>query len=131
MIGAMTHVTTPTPGSLLERNAGAGGSPGVFPRCRAVALACDLHRPSELFLVVHQDCGRVGGSATFPSPQAETATVDTALVMAAESATERFPQLRVRLARLDLDGPRAVINNLPGHDSPSDLDTCVPRTVRR
>jgi len=84
----------------------------------AVALAYDLHQPGELFLVVHHDCGRVGGSASFAGRQAETATLDTALAMAAESVAERFPQLRVRLARLDLDGTRAVINNFPGRDSP-------------
>ena len=96
----------------------------------AVALACDSDRPSQLILVVHHDCDRVGGSATFPGRQAETTTLNIALAMAAESATERFPQLRVRMARLDLIGPSAVFETLPGHSSPSDLDTCKPRTKR-
>ncbi len=95
----------------------------------AVALACDFDRPSDLILVVHHDCDRVGGSATFPGRQAETTTLNTALAMAAESATERFPQLRVRLARLDLYGPCAVLDTRHGHSSPSDLDTRKPRTA--
>lgn len=181
MLGAMIDVTTPTPGWSLEGTVGDGVSSGVFPRCRAVvlacgdflcveplrsflgsqglagdydlvcwpggalalttpdrpalldavAMACDLHRPSELFLVVHHDCDRVGGSVSFPGRQAETSTLDTALAMAAESATDRFPQLRLRLARLDLDGPCAVVDTLPGHDSLPDLDPGEPRTVRR
>lgn len=131
MITAMTDATPPTPGPLHERTAGDGFSPGGFPRYRAVVLACDLHQPSELFLVVHHDWGRVGGSASFPGRQAETATLDRALAMAAEAATERFPQLPVRLARLDLDGPRTVIDNLGASGSASDPDTSEPRTVRR
>lgn len=78
----------------------------------ALALACELHQPTELYLIAHHDCGRVGGSASFAGRHAEIATLDTGLAMAAEATRERFPQLQVRLARLDLDRPRAVINSL-------------------
>lgn len=163
MIGAMTDVTTPTPGRLLEGTEGYVVSPGVLPGCQAVvpacidvrfieplrsflgslglsgdydlacwpggalalttpdrpavldavALACDRDQPSELVLVVHHDCDRVGGSASFPGRQAETTTRNIALAMAAESATDRFPHLRVRVARLDLERPCAVIDTHP------------------
>lgn len=169
MIGAMTDVTTPTPGRLLEGTEGDVVSPRVLPGCQAVvlactdvrfveplrgflgslglagdydlvcwpggalalttpdrtavldavALACDRDQPSELVLVVHHDCDGVGGSASFPGRQAETTTLNIALALAAESATDRFPQLRVRLAQLDLETPCAVIDTHPAHDSPA------------
>ncbi len=75
----------------------------------AIGLACELHDPADILLVAHHDCGRLGGSACFPGRQAEIATLDTALAMAGEIVAGRFPALRVRLVRLDLDGPPAVV----------------------
>lgn len=74
----------------------------------AMTIACELHNPDEVILAVHHDCGRLGGSARFAGRQAEIATLDTALVMAAEAAFERFPGLPVRLVRLDHDGSVAL-----------------------
>ncbi len=75
----------------------------------AIGLACKLHGPAEILLVAHHDCGRLGGSVCFPGRQAEIATLDTALAIAAEIVADRFPALRIRLVRLDLDGPPAVV----------------------
>ncbi len=75
----------------------------------AIGLAFELHDPAEILLVAHHDCGRLGGSACFPGRQAEIATLDTALAMAAEIVVDRFPAIRVRLVRLDLYGPPAVV----------------------
>ena len=80
----------------------------------AVALACDLHQPNELFLIVHHDCGRLGGSTSFAGHHAETATLETALDVALEVAAARFPNLDVHTIRLDLDGSPAFF------DRPSD-----------
>lgn len=81
-----------------------------------IGLACELHAPAEILLVAHHDCGRLGGSACFPGRQAEIATLDTALAMAAEIVADRFPALRVRLVRLDFDAPPAMVN-VPHRDS--------------
>lgn len=101
MMGAMTDVTALALGSLLGStvgNAGEGASPGVVPRCQAVILR-----------------GRQAGNAT----------LDSALAMDVEAATDRFSQLRVGLARLDFDGAREVIENIPGRDCGSPRGTAL------
>lgn len=88
------------------------GTADRAPLLDAVALACDLHQPTELLLVVHHDCGRLGGSASFPGRYAETATLNTALEMAGEVAANRFPDLVIHTLRLDLDGRPSFLDSL-------------------
>lgn len=38
---------------------------------KAIAVECGLHRSSELLLVVHHDCHRLGGSSSFPGREME------------------------------------------------------------
>ncbi len=78
----------------------------------AVALACDLHQPSELILIVHHDCGRLGGSTRFAGRFAEIDTLAAALDIAREVAAARFPQLDIYAVRLDLGGSPACIDTL-------------------
>ena len=82
----------------------------------AVALACDLHQPNELFLIVHHDCGRLGGSTSFAGRHAETATLDTALEIAHEVTAARFPELDIHTVRLGLDGSPALTDSLSNRD---------------
>ena len=82
----------------------------------AVALACDLHQPSELVLIVHHDCGRLGGSTSFAGRHAEIDTLDAALDMAREVAAARFPQLDIYAVRLDQVGSPTCIDALADRD---------------
>ncbi|MEW6153397.1 MAG: carbonic anhydrase [Actinomycetota bacterium] len=74
-----------------------------------IRMACELDSPAEIVLVAHHDCDRLGGSACFAGPQAEIATLETALAIAGEVVAEQFPSLRLQLVRLDPNGPRTVI----------------------
>lgn len=74
-----------------------------------IRRACELHSPAEIVLVAHHDCGRLGGSACFAGPQAEIATLETALAIAGEVVAEQFPSLRPHLVCFDFHGPRTVI----------------------
>lgn len=74
-----------------------------------IRRTCESHRPTEIVLVAHHDCGRLGGSACFAGPQAEIATLETALTIAGEVVVEQFPSLRLHLVRFDSNGPRTVI----------------------
>lgn len=74
-----------------------------------IRMACELHNPAEIVLVAHHDCGRLGGSACFAGPQAEIATLETALAIAGEVVAEQFPSLRQHLVRFDFNGPHTVI----------------------
>ncbi|MFA5890284.1 MAG: carbonic anhydrase [Actinomycetota bacterium] len=67
----------------------------------ALELAVALHEPSELILVAHHDCRRMGGSAAFPDQESENAMLHAALERAAEIVCGRFPSLAVRLIRID------------------------------
>lgn len=82
----------------------------------AVALACDLHQPSELVLIVHHDCGRLGGSTSFAGRHAEIDTLDAALDIAREVAAARFPQLDIYAVRLDQVGSPTCIDALADRD---------------
>lgn len=88
--------------------AAAFTSPDRQPLIKAIALARELHSPSEVILVAHHDCGRLGGSARFPGPQAEIATLETALTIAGETVAGHFPTLDVHLVRLEMEGARSV-----------------------
>lgn len=74
----------------------------------ALRMACELHDPAEIVLMAHHDCGRLGGSACFAGPQAEIATLESALAIAGEIIAEQFPTLRLHLVRFDFSGPRTV-----------------------
>lgn len=88
--------------------AAAFTGPDREPLTEAIALARELHDPLEVILVAHHDCGRLGGSACFPGREAEIATLDTALAMAGAALAERFPELHMRLIRLDMDGACSI-----------------------
>ena len=86
-----------------------GGAAALTTRDRpaitdAMVMVCELHNPDEIILAVHHDCGRLGGSARFSGREAEIATLDTALAMAAEAVFDHLPGLPCRLLRLDHDG---------------------------
>lgn len=74
----------------------------------ALAQACVLHDPQEVILIAHHDCGRIGGSSSFPGREAEIETLHTALALASEIVGERFPALTIRLVRFDERGPVPV-----------------------
>lgn len=74
----------------------------------ALTLACSLHDPQEVILVAHHDCGRLGGSGSFPGREAEIAALETALEAASEIVARDFPTLRIRLVRFDEHGPVPV-----------------------
>ena len=80
-----------------------------------IRMACELHNPAEIVLVAHHDCGRLGGSACFAGPQAEVATLETALAIAGKLVAEQFPTLRPHLVRFDFSGPRTVIESSRHH----------------
>lgn len=87
----------------------------------SIRMACELHDPAEIVLVVHHDCGRLGGSACFAGPRAEIATLESALAIAGEIVAEQFPALRVHLVRFDFSGPSMVepSRHHPAATSPS------------
>lgn len=55
----------------------------------ALALSFELHNPTELILVAHQDCGRFDGSGAFESKVAEFEALETMLTTAADRAQAR------------------------------------------
>ncbi len=76
----------------------------------AIAFSYELHHPSSVVLVAHEDCDQLGGSACFAGPQAEIATLDTALTIAGEIVAKRFPTLRVQLVRLGRHARPVVVD---------------------
>lgn len=77
-----------------------------------LALAQRLHDPDRIVLVAHRDCGRLGGSATFPDHAAETSFLDNALAHVRELVRERFPDLEVGAVRLEPDAAVVVAEDL-------------------
>lgn len=74
----------------------------------ALGFLIELHAPSSLLLVVHEDCSRVKGFKTFDSKDEEIQAIEEILGSASEIAASLFPSLRRRAIRLTRGGAQDV-----------------------
>jgi len=122
MIGAMTDVTTPTPGRLLKGTEGDVVSPGVLPGCQAVVLACIDVRFVEPLRSFLGSLGLAGDYdlVCWPGGALALTTPDRPVVLAGETALTRGAQVAVFTA-VGVPPEHRARDGLDGIDEPGSV----------